>query len=67
LKQKRHEVIFQLRHQGEEVREMEGHIFDAGCKLKTVLDENHRFQEVGDTGSVRWRFVRSEIVDHNAN
>ncbi|KAH3856302.1 hypothetical protein DPMN_098888 [Dreissena polymorpha] len=45
LKQKRHEVLFQLKHQGEETQAIESEIYSSGCKLRTVYDENKRFEE----------------------
>ncbi|XP_052769722.1 coiled-coil domain-containing protein 175-like isoform X2 [Mya arenaria] len=45
LKQKRHEVIFQLKHQGEETKEIESQIYGTGCKVKTILDENQRIED----------------------
>ncbi|XP_045160947.2 centrosomal protein of 290 kDa-like isoform X9 [Mercenaria mercenaria] len=45
LKQKRHEIIFQLKHHGEETKKIESEIYVGGCKLKTVLDENHKLEE----------------------
>ncbi|KAL4237583.1 hypothetical protein ACF0H5_002297 [Mactra antiquata] len=45
LKHKRKEVMFQLKHHGEETKNIEAEIYVGGCKLKTVLDENNKIQE----------------------
>lgn len=45
LKQKRHEVLFQIKHHGEDTKNIESEIYVSGCKLKTIMDENARFEE----------------------
>jgi hypothetical protein len=46
LKKKRDEAIFQLRRHGEDRQKLEKEIYVAGCKLSSVLEENHKFEEV---------------------
>ena len=46
LKKKRDEAIFQLRRHGEDRQRLEKEIYVAGCKLSSVLEENHKFEEV---------------------
>ena len=45
LKKKRDEAIFQLRRHGEDRQKLEKEIYVAGCKLSSVLEENHKFEE----------------------
>ena len=35
-----------MKHHGEATRNIESEIYVSGCKLKTVMDENMRFEQV---------------------
>ncbi|VDI38945.1 Hypothetical predicted protein [Mytilus galloprovincialis] len=56
LKKKRDEAIFQLKRHGEDRQKLEKDIYIAGCKLRSVLEENHKFEEGCD-------YLRKEITD----
>ncbi|CAC5405056.1 unnamed protein product [Mytilus coruscus] len=56
LKKKRDEAIFQLKRHGEDRQKLEKDIYIAGCKLRSVLEENHKFEEGCD-------YLRKEIED----
>ncbi|XP_033734693.1 coiled-coil domain-containing protein 175-like isoform X1 [Pecten maximus] len=45
LKTKRIESIEQLKKQGEERQKMEREIYQAGCKLKTIIEENKKIED----------------------
>ena len=46
LKAKRLKLMLQMQTQGKSTQEMEQKILTAGCKLRTVVEENHKFDEV---------------------
>ena len=46
LKQKRQEVLFQMKHQGDQTKALESEIYQSGCMLRKVMDENHKLDEV---------------------
>lgn len=46
LKKKRDEAIFQLKRHGDERQKLEKDIYIAGCKLRAILEENHKFEDV---------------------
>ena len=46
LKAKRQKLMLQMQTHGKSTQEMEQQILTAGCKLRTVVEENFRFNEV---------------------
>ena len=46
LKKKRDESIFQLKRHGEDRQKVEQDIYNAGCKMRNIMEENHKIQEV---------------------
>lgn len=46
LKEKRQELMKQLKEHGASTQEMETQIFAAGCKLRTLMEENDKIESV---------------------
>ena len=46
LKVKRQQLMEQMQAHGSSTSDMEEQILAAGCKLRTVVEENHKFNEV---------------------
>ena len=46
LKMKRQKLMLQMQTHGKSTQEMEQQILMAGCKLRTVVEENFKFNEV---------------------
>lgn len=46
LKKRRGESIDQLKNHGDERQNVEREIYQAGCKLKTVIEENKKLEDV---------------------
>ena len=49
LKKKRDESMFQLKRHGEDRQKVEQDIYNAGCKMRNIMEENHKIQEVIST------------------
>ncbi|XP_076441588.1 uncharacterized protein LOC143280791 isoform X2 [Babylonia areolata] len=45
LRMKRHQLVEQMQSQGKANNDMEHQILTAGCKLRAVVEENHKFEE----------------------
>ncbi|XP_061172859.1 putative leucine-rich repeat-containing protein DDB_G0290503 isoform X1 [Saccostrea echinata] len=45
LKRKREETMFQLKRQGDDRQKLEQEIYMAGCKLRTIMEENQKLEE----------------------
>lgn len=65
LRKKRDEAIFQLKRHGEERQNLEKEIYLAGCKLRSVLEENQRFEEgceklIKDIADIRQQMIDNE-------
>ncbi|XP_062612590.1 putative leucine-rich repeat-containing protein DDB_G0290503 isoform X1 [Saccostrea cucullata] len=45
LKRKREETMFQLKRQGDDRQKVEQEIYVAGCKLRTIMEENQKLEE----------------------
>lgn len=46
LKRKREETMYQLKRQGDDRQKLEQEIFTAGCKLRTIMEENQKLEDV---------------------
>ena len=46
LKRKREETMYQLKRQGDDRQKLEHDIFVAGCKLRTIMEENQKLEDV---------------------
>ena len=38
--------MFQLKRHGEDRQRVEQDIYNAGCKMRNIMEENHKIQEV---------------------
>ncbi|XP_022333249.2 uncharacterized protein LOC111130456 isoform X5 [Crassostrea virginica] len=45
LKRKREETMYQLKRQGDDRQKLEHDIFVAGCKLRTIMEENQKLED----------------------
>ncbi|XP_052697827.1 myosin-11-like isoform X4 [Crassostrea angulata] len=45
LKRKREETMYQLKRQGDDRQKLEQEIFTAGCKLRTIMEENQKLED----------------------
>lgn len=53
LKRKREETMYQLKRQGDDRQKLEQEIFTAGCKLRTIMEENQKLEDVCKLSDVK--------------